>query len=223
MKRIKVPTTILLLLPLFLVFALYFYSKAHPHIGDWDPSQEKTSTGCLTEVSLEQGTFTLEYVSWCALADGNDINGVVTFSMDDRDELARMKREIPIGTRITVEHEREYGVVSDKGQLKAQDYWLSELLFFGQEKDKSVITTGKLTDIDTDARTITLEDVNWSALADSNAKDGSVVFGVDEIIDLDRMARDIPAGSYVAVVHYRHKGVASDPRQLMCECYLPLF
>ena len=68
--------------------------------GDWNPTQENTTSGLLIGVNVSNSTFTIEHASWCAPADKNDVDGVVVFTMTDPEELHRLDREVPAGTHI---------------------------------------------------------------------------------------------------------------------------
>lgn len=185
-------------------------------VGDWDPTQENTTSGLLLSVDVSNSTFTIEHASWCAPADKNDVDGVVVFTMTDSEELHRLDREVPAGTHITVTHNRLPGVVSDAGHLQAQSYCVSEVLPASSGSDSHAITVGTLASIDTDARTFTIKQANWTACADHNDTEGTVVFGVRGNYDVAAMFGGFPVGSRIAVTHNRAEHVASDAGQLAC-------
>ncbi len=184
--------------------------------GDWNPTQENTTSGLLIGVDVSNSTFTIEHASWCASADKNDVDGVVVFTMTDPEELHRLDREVPAGTHITVTHDRLPDVVSDAGQLQAQSYCVSEVLPVSSGSDSHAITVGTLTSIDADARTLTIEQADWTACADCNDAEGTVVFGVRGNDDVAAMFEGLPVGSRIAVTHNRAEHVVSDAGQLAC-------
>lgn len=184
--------------------------------GDWNPTQENTTSGLLIGVNVSNSTFTIEHASWCAPADKNDVDGVVVFTMTDPEELHRLDREVPAGTHITVTHDRLPDVVSDAGQLQAQSYCVSEVLPVPSGSDSHTITVGTLTSIDADARTFTIEQADWTACADCNDTEGTVVFGVRGNDNMAAMFKGLPVGSRIAVTHNRAEHVVSDAGQLAC-------
>lgn len=116
-RRIVIPAVLLIS-----AAGLWSLWRSSVPVGDWNPTQEKTSSGWLVEVNLEAGTFTLRDVEGCAKADGNDVDGVVVFGLSDRRDLEKLRAEFPLESQIVVEHERVEGLVSDAGQLKCLNY-----------------------------------------------------------------------------------------------------
>ncbi|MDO4437663.1 MAG: hypothetical protein Q4B77_06925 [Coriobacteriaceae bacterium] len=215
-------TRISALCALFLVAAttlglVAFTKNTNPNqTGNWNPDLENTTSGTLSHIDMDSEVFTLDFTSWCAAVDGNDVNGTVTFTMKNPDDLVRMRQEIPLGTRIVVVHERAKGVVSDSGELIADDFYAAEPLFVYPNRKDMVITTGTLASFDTAEGTIALDKADWSARADGNSTDGTVVFRLKGPEKIEEIIDTMPVGTCVAVTHNRAEGILSDAGQIAC-------
>lgn len=217
MKRLLVKLAIIAMTFAVVVFVVEVRSQKDD-AGDWNSAQENTSSGVLSGIDLDHGTFTLEFVDWCAAADGNDVAGVVVFGMEDAAMLVQMKREVPVGTRVTVEHERVNGLMSDAGQIKCSDYYVSEIK--GDWRSGGpFVSVGTLVAVDCEKGTFSLADVDWTARADCNDADGLVVFGVRGGDQLERLVHDDAIGARLLVEHNRLEGVVSYDGQIECLNY----
>lgn len=221
MKRSLVKLTIAAMLVAVAVLVVESRSQkddAGDWNGDWNSAKEKTSSGVLAGIDMDDATFTLEYIDWCAAADGNDDEGVVVFGVKDAAMLARMKREVPVGTRITVEHERVDGLISDAGQIKCSDYYVSEIRG-DWRAGGPFVSVGTLVAVDLERGTFSVADVDWTARADGNDVDGLVVFGVRDGGQLEPLMQDGTIGGRILVEHNRLEGAISDDGQIECSNY----